>query len=187
MSFVSNTEEKRAVFIDRDGVINHDFGYVFKWKDFKFINGAIHAMKMLINENFLLFIITNQSGIGRGYYSERDLLLLNKKLSDYLKFSGVKIEKIYYCPHLPEEKCACRKPAPGLIQQAEREHSINLQRSFMIGDKLSDVEAGLRAGVGTNILIHQHVTPKKQRSQDYSTAKDLCEAAARIINETANS
>jgi D-glycero-D-manno-heptose 1,7-bisphosphate phosphatase len=187
MNFVSNANENRAVFIDRDGVINHDFGYVFKWEDFKFIDGAIDAMKILIKNNFMLFIITNQSGIGRGYYSICDLILLNKKLCEYLEFNGVKIEEIYYCPHLPEEKCACRKPSPSLILQAEREHSINLQRSFMIGDKLSDVEAGLRAGVGTNILIHQHVTPKKQPGQDYSTAKDLCEAAAKIINETADS
>ncbi|MBJ7525718.1 MAG: HAD family hydrolase [Sphingomonadaceae bacterium] len=186
MSFVSKANEKRAVFIDRDGVINHDLGYVFKWEDFKFIDGAIDAMQMLIKESFLLFIITNQSGIGRGYYSDIDLLLLNKVLCEYLNFNNVKIEEIYYCPHLPEEKCACRKPSPGLILQAEREHAINLRRSFMIGDKLSDVKAGLRAGVGTNILIHQYATPKKQQDLNYSTAKDLYEAAAQIIDEAAN-
>jgi D-glycero-D-manno-heptose 1,7-bisphosphate phosphatase len=186
MSFISKTTEKIAVFIDRDGVINHDLGYVFKWDDFKFIDGAIDAMRMLIKENFLLFIITNQSGIGRRYYSVSDLLLLNKELCEYLNCNSVKIEEIYYCPHLPEDKCACRKPSPGLILQAEREHAINLRRSFMIGDKLSDVEAGLRAGVGTNINIHQYATPKKQQDLNYSTAKDLYEAAVQIINGSAN-
>ena len=180
--FVSTMKKNRAVFIDRDGVVNHDFGYVFRWEDFKFIDGAIEAMKILKKNNFLIFIVTNQSGISRGYYSEEDLFLLNKQLCDYLSFNGINIEGIYYCPHRPEEKCVCRKPSPGLILRAAREHAINLQRSCMIGDKMSDVESGIRAGVGMNILIDQHVTPKKRRGLDYSTANDLYAAAVQIIN-----
>jgi D-glycero-D-manno-heptose 1,7-bisphosphate phosphatase len=173
----------RAIFIDRDGVINHDYGYVFKWSDFKFIAGSIDAMRLLYNNGFLLFIITNQSGISREFYSESDLSALNEDMCAFLSKYGVKIQQIYYCPHMPEDKCICRKPSPELILRAQKDHRVDLRQSYMIGDKMSDIEAGLNAGVGSQILIDQSDRYASQPSSTFSIAKSLYEAAKTILKE----
>lgn len=173
----------RAVFIDRDGVINHDYGYVFKWTDFKFIDRSIDAMRLLYNNGFLLFIITNQSGISRGFYSESDLWALNKDMCAFLSRNGVKIQQIYYCSHMPEDKCICRKPSPELILRAQKDHRVDLRHSYMIGDKMSDIGAGLNAGVGSLILINQTDRHANQPSSTYTIAKSLYEAAETIVKE----
>lgn len=135
----------KAIFLDRDGTINVEKHYLHRIGDFEFLPGVIEGLKILQDEGFLLIIITNQSGIGRGYYTEEDFLTLNTWMINELKCQGVNIEKTYYCPHLPDAKiekyrqlCTCRKPALGMYEQAVKEFDIDLSQSFSIGDKIRD-------------------------------------------------
>lgn len=145
-----------AVFLDRDGVINVDHGYVSTWEQFEFLPGASGALRELQDAGYLLIIVSNQSGIGRGYYSERDLHTLNQAIAEHLDSTlGVTLSGFYHCPHHPTEaegefrqQCDCRKPAPGMIQQAVLDHGIDVKTSLLVGDKDSDIEAGRAAGVG---------------------------------------
>ena len=144
-----------AVFLDRDGVINVDRGYVSRWSEFEFLPGAVSGLAALQELGYRLVIVTNQSGIGRGYYSEGDFALLSTQLIDHLKDAGVSLTAIYHCPHHPTEAvgalrtvCDCRKPAPGMILRAARELNLALPDSVLVGDKSSDILAGRAAGVG---------------------------------------
>lgn len=139
---------KKAVFLDRDGVINIDKGYVSKISDFEWCDGVFDALLRLQDNGYYLFVITNQSGIGRKYYTLSDFELLSSYMLDELKKHGIEITKLYFCPHAPSECCACRKPSPAMILQACAEFEINPQSSALIGDKDSDIEAGKAANVG---------------------------------------
>ncbi len=143
----------RAVFLDRDGTINLDHGYVFRAADFQFIPGAIEAIRLLRDAGFLIIVVTNQAGIARGLYGEADVHELHRHLDRELAKHGTVIDAYYYCPHHPEKglapyrrECACRKPLPGMLLQAAADFSLNLEKSFLVGDKLSDVQAGLAGG-----------------------------------------
>jgi len=147
------TESQKALFLDRDGVINEDAGYVYRREDFVFKDGIFEALRKFAQAGYALVVVTNQSGIGRGYYTlEQFDELCRFMLSEFEK-RGVKIEKIYFCPHAPEALCDCRKPEPGMLLRAANELNINLARSIMIGDKDSDVQAGQSAGVGVNLKL----------------------------------
>ncbi len=146
--------EKPAVFFDRDGVLNVDNGYTFRKEDFVWVVGAREAIKLLNDLNYYVFVITNQSGVARGYYTENDVIKLHDWMNEELKKSGATIDGFYYCPHLPEaaiEKyricCQCRKPAPGMIVQAMNEWPVDKEKSFLIGDSVRDVEAAEKAGI----------------------------------------
>ena len=144
-----------AVFLDRDGVINVDRGYVYTWEQFEFLPGVPKALRELQDAGYLLIVVSNQSGIGRGYYSDSDVDLLNQAVSEYLEsIAGVRLAGFYHCPHHPTEAkneyrrhCSCRKPAPGLIHRAVHDHAIDVKTSLLVGDKDSDIEAGRAAGV----------------------------------------
>lgn len=152
-----------AAFLDRDGVINIDHGYVVRWEDFEFVPGAIEAMRRLQDAGYALVIVTNQSGVARGYYDEAAVLRLHEALSAHLAQQGVTLAAIEYCPHLPDAssasvaryavECDCRKPAPGMILRSAAALGVDLARSLMFGDKPSDVEAGARAGVGRCVRL----------------------------------
>ncbi|BCD62727.1 D-glycero-D-manno-heptose 1,7-bisphosphate phosphatase [Nitratiruptor sp. YY08-26] len=144
---------QRALFLDRDGVINEDTGYVGKIENFHFIDGVFEALKKAQKRGFLLIVITNQSGIGRGYYTLQDFQELSNYMVEELRKRGIEITDIFFCPHAPEENCSCRKPKPAMILEAAKKHNIDLQRSFMVGDKQSDIEAARNAGVGKAILL----------------------------------
>ncbi|MDG2460407.1 MAG: HAD family hydrolase [Luminiphilus sp.] len=145
----------RAAFLDRDGVINVDHGYVSQWRDFEFLPDVPSALRRLQDAGYLLVVVSNQSGIGRGFYTEADLHHLNTEIAHYLrKTVGVSIAAFYHCPHHPTEaagrflkRCDCRKPAPGMIHSAARAHNIDLAQSILVGDNPSDIEAGRAAGV----------------------------------------
>ena len=134
----------KAVFLDRDGTINVDKNYLYKIEDFEFLPGAVEALQLLQSSGYLLIIITNQSGIARGYFTENDFLRLNDFMLNELERLGVHISKSYYCPHGPDSKCNCRKPKTGLFEQAAKEYDIDLSKSFAVGDKLRDCSICLK-------------------------------------------
>ncbi len=144
---------RRAVFLDRDGTINEERQYLCRVEDFHFIGGAVEAIRLLRGKGFLVVVVTNQSGIGRGYYAEDDLHALHRHMHAELERQGTGVDACYFCPHHPTHgqgsyavDCACRKPLPGMLLQAASELGIDLASSWMIGDKSADVEAGLAAG-----------------------------------------
>lgn len=148
-----NIELRPAVFLDRDGTINHERNYLHRIEDFEFIDGAPQALRRLQDTGYLLVVVTNQSGVARGYFTMEDVERLNAYMREQLKSYGVEIDGIYTCPHHPTagigeylRDCDCRKGKPGMLLQAAHDLDIDLKRSFMIGDKLSDVESGVAAG-----------------------------------------
>ena len=166
----------KFVILDRDGTIIEDTGYVHKIKDLKFLPGAVSGLKKLQKLGYKFIIISNQAGIARGLYSLKDAETLNRELTARLARSGVKIKKIYICPHHPEftEKCLCRKPEPGLAKLAAKEFGINLEKSIFIGDKDSDIQFGKNCK-GTTILIKNNKYPNSI-PPDFTVA-DLEEAS----------
>lgn len=146
---------RRAAFLDRDGVLNQDSGYVSRPDDFVWLPGTFDALTRLQQAGHALVVITNQSGIGRGLYREADFQALSDWMRGELQARGITLAGVYHCPHHPEatlaayrQDCACRKPAPGMILQAARELALDLPASCLFGDRASDVQAGQAAGVG---------------------------------------
>lgn len=133
-------------------MINVDRGYVHKQEDFEFIDGIFELCRLAKQLGYLIFVVTNQSGIGRDYYPEQDFLKLSDWMCGVFKEHGVDIEKVYYCPSHPDEDSPDRKPMPGMILRAVEEFDIDLARSILVGDKETDIQAGIAAGVGVNLL-----------------------------------
>jgi len=150
----------RAIFLDRDGTINEDVGYFCTPDKLKFIPGAIEAIKMLQND-FLIFIVTNQSGIGMNTFTEKEFLQFNDFFEALLKHEGIIVTKVYYCPHTKKEGCICHKPKPYFLRQAEREHGIDLKNSYVIGDHPHDIEMAHEVGAGSVYLLTGHGTKHK--------------------------
>ena len=144
---------QKALFLDRDGVINVDHGYVSKIEVFEFNQGIFSLLKLFIHHHYKLFIVTNQSGIGRGYYSEDDFLKLTSWMLKEFKKRDIEITSVEYCPHAPEERCSCRKPETGMIDKILAQHSIELDKSWLIGDKQSDIDLAHNATIGNSIAI----------------------------------
>jgi D-glycero-D-manno-heptose 1,7-bisphosphate phosphatase len=139
--------KNKAAFLDRDGVINYDYGYVGKIEDFVFLPGVFEGLQLIQNLGFKIIIITNQSGIGRGYYSLEEYELLIEYMKETLKQNNIHITDIMFCPHRPEQNCFCRKPKPGMILSASNKYDIDLKKSFLVGDNITDIQAGRNAGV----------------------------------------
>ena len=167
------TNSNKVVFLDRDGVINEDLGYVYEWDKFAFIDGSIEALGIIIGLGFKIIIVTNQSGIARGFYTEKDLAELNKKFICFLKQKQIELLDIFYCPHLPDGSveeysisCSCRKPSPGMILAAQEKYNVNLGNSFLVGDKETDISAASRSGIGCKILIGSKRVMQKSSKAD---------------------
>lgn len=148
-----------ALFLDRDGVINIDHAYVYKPENFVFIDGIFELCRTAKRHGYLIFVVTNQAGIGRGYYTEQDFLKLTEWMREVFKGQGVVIDKVYFCPSHPEHGIGkykvdshYRKPGPGMILQAAEEFGVDLARSVVVGDKETDIQAGVTAGAGCNLL-----------------------------------
>ena len=139
----------KALFIDRDGVINVDKGHVFLIEDFKFSEGVFNLCRKYFNTGYLIIVVTNQAGIAKGLYTEKDFINLTDWMIGQFKDNGISITKVYYCPHHPEISgpCMCRKPEPGMLLQAVKEFDLEISECILIGDKESDLEAGRRAGI----------------------------------------
>ncbi|QKF65089.1 D-glycero-beta-D-manno-heptose 1,7-bisphosphate 7-phosphatase [Campylobacter corcagiensis] len=161
----------KALFLDRDGVINEDFGYVYKEENFKFMDDVFEVLRYYQNLGYELFIITNQSGIARGYYTKDEFLNLTKFMLNELEKEQIYIKKVYFCPHSPDDNCSCRKPKPGMILKAKDEFDIDLKKSIFFGDKISDMGAGKAAGVGDLYLINSKLNP--QHNTYFKTFKNI--------------
>lgn len=142
-----------ALFLDRDGVLNVDHGYVSRAADFEPVDGVFTALRSAAARGYALIVVTNQSGICRGYFTQGDYDALEAHMRKLFAAQGIELTAIYHCPHHPDAGCDCRKPRPGMILRAAREHGIDLARSVMIGDKPSDAEAARAAGVGRIELV----------------------------------
>lgn len=152
----------KALFLDRDGVINVEKNYVYKIEDFEFIEGVFDTLKFFKDNGYLLVIITNQAGIGRGYYSEQDFQVLNQWMLNEFKKHDIFIDKVYHCPFHPTEGIGDykndsfnRKPNPGMLLEAKMDLNIDFENSILIGDKESDIEAGIRANIKTTCIINE--------------------------------
>jgi len=174
--------QRRAVFLDRDGVLIQDVGYLSRPDQVRVLGGVPAALRRLREAGFLLLVVTNQSAIARGWLTEDDLATIHDMLNKELAGAGAGIDAFYYCPHLPDGEvaayartCECRKPAPGMILEAARQWGVVLDRSYVIGDSARDVEAGRRAGCRT-ILVGSGPTCEAD-----ACARDLAEAADRVL------
>jgi len=180
--------QRKAAFVDRDGVINEERHYVHRIDDFVLLPNVAEGLAALRDAGFLLVVVTNQAGIARGYYDEATLDVLHRHMRELLRASGVELDAIYHCPHHPQGTvpafamaCRCRKPEPGMLLQAAEDLDLDLSASILIGDKPSDIEAGLRAGLRATALVETgHDIPERERSTPQIIAPDLL-AAARAL------
>jgi D-glycero-D-manno-heptose 1,7-bisphosphate phosphatase len=182
------SEKSKAVFLDRDGTIIEDSGYINSPEQIKFIPGSIEAIKKLNEAGYKVVIISNQAGIARGLLSEDMLQTIDKIIHRQVLSGGGHIDASYYCPHHPEhgvhpykQACDCRKPHPGLIKKAVRDHNIELSGSFMVGDKSSDIGTGKRAEVKTIFVRTGHGQEELKEKPDH-LADNLTEAVRWILN-----
>lgn len=188
------SQKRKAIFLDRDGVINEEVNYAHRRDQLTLIPRAADAIRLLNDNGFLVVVVSNQAGIGRGLYEECDMHAFNSAMEEELKKeSGARIDAIYWCAHHPEAvkethriACNCRKPNPGMILQASEELSIDLTQSFMVGDKWSDIDAGIAVGCKT-VIVHtghgtQELAEKKEHKANYESI-DLYDAAKVILDE----
>ena len=171
---------RRALFLDRDGTVIEDHGYMRDPDLVNLLPGAAEELRSLFRDGWVLIVVSNQSGVGRGLISPEAQEAVQARFLDALREAGVVIEGSYFCPHRPDENCMCRKPSPLLLERASREHGIDLRRSWMIGDRRADILAGRTAGCRT-IWMRNTVHPSAEGLADY-LAMDWAEAAA-VIRE----
>lgn len=141
--------KRPALFLDRDGVINIEKNYLYKQEDFEFIDGVFELCRFYQKKNYYIIVVTNQSGIARGYYTEQDFQDLTSWMLDEFVTEGIGIDRVYHCPHHPDisGECECRKPKPGMFLEAREEFNIDMESSVMVGDSQRDIEAAMAAGV----------------------------------------
>ncbi len=156
----------RALFLDRDGVINVEKDYLYKIEEFEFIDGIFELCRHYEELGFLIFVVTNQSGIARHYYSEEDFKKLSIWMTEAFLKHDIKIQRVYHCPHHPDISgaCNCRKPNPGMLLDANKEFDIDMSSSIIIGDKERDIEAGLNAGLNETYLLDESRTVQSSKA-----------------------
>jgi len=181
----------RAVFLDRDGTINVDRGYVYSRDQFEWIPGAVEAIRRLNEAGLLVVVVTNQGGVGHGFYTEADIRVLHRFMSAELERAGAAIDAYYYCPWHPDAVIdkyrgddACRKPRPGMLLCAATDLGIDVAASWMVGDKVSDIEAGRRAGAHTILVRTGYGAEAEPRANAEQVADDLTGAVDLILGET---
>lgn len=191
--YTTGMKMNRAVFLDRDGVITHDPPhYAHRIDQLKLIPKSAEAIRLLNEYGFKVVVVSNQSGVAKGYYQERDVEIFNGAMKNELEKSGAYIDAVYYCPHHPEAKieayridCDCRKPEPGMFKRAEKDLNLDLKPSFLVGDKMSDIEAGYRTGCKTILVLTGHGSDEVKKNANMNIkpnyiSKDLY-AASQLI------
>lgn len=176
---------KSAVFVDRDDTLIVDVGYCKHPDRIQLLPGVVEGLRKLYRAGIAIIVVTNQSGVGRGFFTEDDLSAVHARLRSELEASGVSLRAIYYCPHLPEDGCSCRKPRPGLLLQAALEMNLNLKTCFMIGDRELDLLAGRAAGTRTILVSSKDLRELTdvEHMADF-VVNDLVEAASVILNQS---
>lgn len=174
---------KKAIFLDRDGTICEDVNYLSSPDELKIFPFAAEAVRLLNENNFLVILITNQSGIARGFFDENTLQEIHGKLISELAGQNAKLDAIYFCPHNSDDNCACRKPKKGMIEQAAKDFSIDLGTSWMIGDKAIDVETGFNAKTKTALVLTGYGRKdfEEIKKKPNIAAENLLDAAKKII------
>lgn len=182
-----NSRGCKAVFLDRDGTINVEKHYLYQKEQFEYMDGAVDGMRALAAMGFSLVVITNQSGIARGYYTEEDYKKLEQWMIKDLAQRGVAIEKVYYCPHLPDallpeyrKDCQCRKPGTGLFWQACEELAIDMDSSFVVGDRIRDLCICHESGVRGILMTKKKITKKEFQGGDISVCSDWYQVIEKI-------
>ncbi len=170
-------KRKPAVFLDRDGTLIHDAGFLSKVSQIKLFPDAVKALKLLREAGFYLFVVSNQSGVARGYFPESSVKKANQKIQSLLKSRGAKIDRYFYCPHYPQGNvkslsrvCVCRKPAPGMVKEAAKLYPVDLKRSFMVGDKIDDLLLAKSAKLAGGFLVR---TGKGRKSAKVLAARPI--------------
>ena len=177
----SSSQKQKALFLDRDGVINVNHGYVFQQQSFDFMEGIFELCLKARDKGYLIIIVTNQSGIARGYYSEHEFKRLTRWIEHQFWKKGIKIQQTLHCPHHPKYsfRCCCRKPKIGMLTKASRRFGIDRSQSVMIGDSLSDMQCAQAAEVGTRIYLNQElqaIKGAKPNSKPYFQISELKQA-----------
>ena len=185
---------KKVCFLDRDGVLIEDRHYLSDPNDVKLIDGAAEAVKMLREAGYTIIVVTNQSGVARGYYSESSISTIHKKIDELLKTKDAYIDKYYYCPHHSDGEvaefsfdCSCRKPKTGMIEQALQDYEIDLSKSIVIGDKLSDIKLSENAGCRLGILVktgHGKKQAEKNTDDSLIVRENILDAAKWFLEHT---
>lgn len=164
------TGKNKAVFLDRDGTINVEVGYLSDPDELELIPGAAEAVARLNDAGYIVVVITNQSGVARGYFTEEDVAAVNRRMVDVLRPEGARIDGIYYCPHHPEfgsdeyrKDCECRKPNTGMVQRAVEDLDIDVSRSYVVGDHVGDVLLGINAGARSIHVLSGHGTGEREK------------------------
>lgn len=183
------TAPRRALLLDRDGVINVNHGYVHTAERTDWVPGIFELCSAASARGYLLVVVTNQAGIGRGYYSEADFDAYTRWMAEQFRSRGIELAAVYYCPHHPEagvgeyqQECPCRKPSPGMLLAASADYDIDLSQSLMIGDKCSDMQAGAQAGVAQLFLLDDEETCTLDNARKAVRLSHLDEARALILS-----
>jgi D-glycero-D-manno-heptose 1,7-bisphosphate phosphatase len=178
-----STDNQRLLILDRDGTINVDHGFVHRWEDWQFIPGVLDALQRMAQAGYLLLIVTNQSGIGCGYYTEDAVLELHRRVDAELRRNNINIAAYLYCPHARDSSCTCRKPSPQLVLDFVHQHKLLVDwgNSWTVGDKPADVEMGIRLTTNTVLLSSRYWSRDTLSVRPTLIANSLSEAVAAIF------
>ena len=179
---------KKAVFLDRDGVIIEQVAYLSAPEQVALISGAAAALRLIHRHGDLAVVISNQSGVGRGYFTAAAVDAVHDRIQELLAAEGEAVDAFYYCPHAPEEACSCRKPSPEMILRAAQRFGLDVSSSLMLGDRLSDLQCGVNAGCARNVLVltgYGAEQAPKVTAAGFPTARDMFAAVAEFYGEKA--
>jgi D-glycero-D-manno-heptose 1,7-bisphosphate phosphatase len=190
-----STETRPAVFLDRDGTINVEVGYLWRPEAFRLIDGSADAIRRLNEAGFLVVVVSNQSGVARGYFGEEAVAKVNETMARELERLGAHLDAIYYCPHYPDgaveeyrRDCDCRKPSPGMVRRAQQAFDIDVVRSYVVGDHRGDIELAKNVGARSILVVTGHGAQeieklKAERIEPDFVADNLAEAVDHILSE----
>jgi len=179
-----NKPRNKALFIDRDNTIIYDAPYMADPENVKIMPKVTDALCEFRKAGYMLIIVTNQSGIGRGMFSEKEMFSVHQRMTELFNLENVAFDDILYCPHAPEEHCTCRKPLPGMLLEAAEKHNIDLSDSIMIGDKIADVDAGLAAGCKKNVWLSHGRKQIKGANKNFIITENLWEASLYLLSNS---